>query len=76
MGDTISPEWRDHYERRERELEVKVAEQDAMIQHLRSRIDRLVGLLGEADRAIVWETAMPDGAAFQNRIEAALRAKK
>lgn len=25
MGDTISPEWRNHYERRERELEARIA---------------------------------------------------
>lgn len=62
MSDTISPEWRDYWERRERNLEAE--------------IETLRALLAEADRAIVWETAMPDGASFQTRIEAALSVKK
>lgn len=45
----------------------------AVPQNAQERIKVLEQLLTEADRLIVWETAMPNGREFQERIERALK---
>lgn len=54
------------------EWEVAARVQQSIDEAIASEIETLRALIAEADRAVVWETVMPDGAAYQERVEAAL----